>query len=549
MVYSYFSLLLNNCIVNSGRYRYYLNEDNTPASSFTQNSFNNRKGNYVNGKIGADFYPTDNSTFGVAYKLTTSPTERNTANTSLVSDVNGNLLQRIVADNFSESTFQNNLANMYFNQTLDTLGSKISIDADYVQYKSSNDQRFLNYQYDVNDVLLYKGQINGEIPSEINIYAIKSDYKKNFKGESIVEVGLKTVLTKTDNESIYTNTIGGVTTPDYSLSNRFLYDEWINAAYVNYNNTLGKVSLQIGLRGEVTQMKGNQKGNVANPDSSFTRNYGALFPTLYVSIELDSAGLHELNFSYGKRINRPYFQDLNPFISPLDQFTFYTGNPNLLPTFSHNLSLSHSYKNMLNTSISYSLISNGIQETLEIQDGIYFSRPGNIASSQFLSLSVDGTFKITSWYSINTYAEAALVRFKSKLYTEELDAKGLNIYFSATNSFRLGKEWKLDISGRIMNDQVSSQLLIKGYAMLNCGIQRNLFDGKGSIKISANDLFYSRKGDGIINNLNLTNADWNSKFDSRNVRVAFSLRFGKSTSKKKKYNSSGSDSEQNRVRG
>jgi len=240
---------------------------------------------------------------------------------------------------------------------------------------------------------------------------------------------------------------------------------------------------------------------------------------------------------------------LNPFISPLDKFTFYTGNPNLLPTFSHNLSLSYSYKNKLGTSISYSLITDGIQETLEIQDEIYYSRPGNIASSQFLTFSVNGTFKITSWYSLKAYAQVVLVRFDSELYTEQLSARGTNVYVTATNSFSLGKGWNIDISGRYMNDQVSSQLLIKGYAMLNCGIQKNVLDGKGTIKISASDLFYTQKGDGIINNLKLTNADWNSKFDSRSVRLTFSMRFGKSTSKKKKYKSSGSDTEQDRVRG
>ncbi len=264
---------------------------------------------------------------------------------------------------------------------------------------------------------------------------------------------------------------------------------------------------------------------------------------------MDTAGLHGVNFSYGRRINRPYFQDLNPFISPLDKFTYYTGNPNLLPTFSHNFSLSYNYKNKFSTSISYALTTDGIQETLEIQDSIYYSRPGNIASSQVLSLSVNGTFKIAKWYSINAYAEGALVRFDSELYTEQLNASGVNLYFQGTNSFKFGKGWRIDISGRLMSDQVASQLLIRGYGTLNCGIQKNILKGKGSIKISASDLFYTRKGDGVINNLKQTNADWNSKMDSRSVRVSFSMRFGKSTSNKKKFKGAGSDTEQDRVRG
>lgn len=529
--------------------RHYLNEDNTPASSFAQNSYNKNNGRYVDGKIGLDYYPTDNSTLGIGYKLALSPSTRSVDNTALVTDAAGALMQKVIADNISETTFTNNLINVYFSHDLDSLGSKISVDADYVNYKSSNDQDFKNFQYNSNDQLIYEDQIDGEIPSEISIYALKSDYTKTLNEKSKFDGGLKTVLTKTDNEAIYNTTIAGVTVPNYDLSNRFLYNEWINSAYVNYSTTIGKVGLQFGLRGEYTQLEGNQLGNTVTPDTSFTREYASLFPTFYASTKIDSAGNHGMNFSYGRRINRPYFQDLNPFISPLDKFTFYTGNPNLLPTYSHNLSLSYSFKNMINVSVSYSLVSDGIQETLEIQDSLYFSRPGNIASSEFLSFSVDGTFKITSWYNLTVYAEAALVSFESDLYTEQLNSKGINVYASATNSFNLGKGWKIDLSGRILNNHVYSQLVIKGYGLVDLGVQKNILKGRGTIKVSASDLLFTRRGDGIINNLNLTNADWNSKMDSRSVRATFSLRFGKSTLNKKKHSSSGSDSEQERVKG
>ena len=528
--------------------RYYLNEDNSLASSFAQNSYNENDGRYLNGKVGLDYYPTDKSTLGIAYKASTSPRNRNVDNTALVRNASGDLTQMVVADNLSQTTFKNNLVNMYFSHSLDSLGSKISIDADYVNYKSTNDQAFKNFQYNENEQLIYEDQINGEIPSEISIYALKSDYTKSLKGKSKLDAGLKTVLTKTDNEAIYSTTVAGVTTPDYGLSNRFLYDEWINSAYVNYSTEIGRVGLQMGLRGEFTELEGNQLGNAVTADTSFTRNYASLFPTFYASTKLDSAGNHGMYLSYGRRINRPYFQDLNPFISPLDKFTFYTGNPNLLPTYSHNVSLSYSFKNMINTSLSYSLVTDGIQETLEIQDSLYFSRPGNIASSQFLSLSVDGSFRVAPWYDINVYAEAALVSFKSDLYTEQLNSQGINLYASITNSFNLGKGWRIDLSGRILNNQVASQLLIMGYATADFGIQKKVLKGRGSLKVSASDLFFTRKGDGIINNLRLTDADWNSKFDSRSVRLTFSLRFGKSTRNKQKHNSSGSDSEQERVK-
>lgn len=529
--------------------RYYLDDTGNLASSFEQNSFNNRKGQYLNGRIGLDFYPSDKTTFGFAYKGTTSPNDRKIDNRSIVQDNLGNLQQEVIADNLSETTFKSNLFSGYITRKTDSLGGQISLDADYVQYLSTNDQLFLNYQYNAFGTLTYQDQIDGAIPSRIDIYAVKTDYTKPFKNSSKFDAGLKTAFTQTDNEAIYTNTIGGVTMPDYGLSNRFLYDEWINAAYANYQMQAGKIGLQFGLRGELTRLEGNQLGNPLVDDTAFVRTYASLFPTFYASTKLDSAGNHGLNLTYGRRIDRPYFQDLNPFISPFDKFTFYTGNPNLLPTFSHNTSLTYSFKNLLNLSLSYSITTDEIRETLEIQNGIYFSRPGNIASSQFVSLALDGNIPVTQWYRLSGYMEVAYVQFDSPLYTQQLNSSGINAFVSLTNSFLLKNDWSFEVSGRWLNNQTASQLVIEGYAVLNAGVRKKLFDGRGAIRIAASDLFYSRVGNGIINNLEQTNANWNSTFDSRSVTATLSYRFGKSTLQKAKHNSSGSEGEQNRVRG
>ncbi len=528
--------------------RYYRDEQNTPLSAFEQNSFNRRDGQYLNGKIGLDYYITDHTAIGFSYKNVQHPSGRNVDNIALVSDAIGTLEQRVVADNTSDLRFQNAIYNVYINHSIDSLGSKISFDADYVDYTTANDQLFKNFIYNELDELVFEDQVNGAIPASISIYAAKTDYTKPFKDGSRFEAGLKTARTQTDNEAIYSTTIEGITEPDYNLSNRFLYDEWINSAYVNYSRKLGKVDIQAGLRAEATNLTGDQLGNVEQAASSFTRNYNSLFPTFYAAMPLDTAGIHRLSFSFGRRIDRPYFADLNPFISPLDRFTFYSGNPDLLPTFSHNLSLTHSFKGFLNTELGFSKTVDGINETLEIIDQIYYSRPGNISSSTSLTLSVDGTFEVSKWYSINSYVELGYLQFDSELYTEQLNSSGTYTYLSLTNNFDLGKGWRANLGGRYRSDLVSAQLLIKSFWVMNMGVQKKLFDGKGSLRLGINDIFYSRRGDGIINNLRLTDADWNSTFDSRQATITFSYNFGKASTTKQRYKSSGSDSEQRRVR-
>ncbi len=528
--------------------RHYKNEAGAPLSSFAQNSYGQNNGKYGNATVGMDYYVTDKTTVGVSFKSNNSPSQRNIDNTARVTDALDNLTQRVVADNVTDATFNNQLINAYFNHKIDSLGSSISVDADYVTYTSGSDQVFLNYIYAPNDSLTFQDQINGNLPSTISIYAGKTDYTKPFKNGSKLDAGLKVALTKTDNEAEYSTTVEGVTTPDYQLSNRFLYDEWINAGYVNYSRAFGRVSIQAGLRVESTRMEGHQLGNVENPDTSFTRNYTNLFPTLYTSWQVDSLQHHILTFSYGRRINRPFFQDLNPFISPLDKFTFYSGNPNLLPTFSHNFSLAHTFKGAVTTTLNYSKTLDGINETLEIRDGIYYSRPGNIANSETMSVSVQASIPVTKWYNINSYLELSHLNFQSPLYTEQLDSKGTYYYLSATNTFRMKKGWSADLTALYRSDLVYAQLELLSYGQVNVGVKKNILNGAGTLKASVSDIFKTRRGDGIINNLSQTEANWNSTFDSRRLTLAFSYRFGKNTLRKPKYNSNGSSEEQNRVK-
>ena len=161
--------------------RYYRNEDGERLSSFSQNSYNGRGGEYLNAKLGLDYYITDKTAVGVAYKYLNSPDERDIDNTALVENANGQLEQRVVADNLSKSSFRSDLYNFYVNHKIDTLGSKISFDADYVTYISGNVQTFKNFIYDPTDVLIFEELVNGDIPSEISIVAAKTDYVKPIK--------------------------------------------------------------------------------------------------------------------------------------------------------------------------------------------------------------------------------------------------------------------------------------------------------------------------------------------------------------------------------
>lgn len=123
---------------------------------------------------------------------------------------------------------------------------------------------FKNTIYDILENIAFQNKIDGDVPSSIDIIALKSDFVVPLNSTSKFETGVKTANTNTNNEAIYNNTIESITLPDYNLSNRFLYDEWIHAGYVNYTKSYKRIELQLGLRAEITSFKGNQRGNVEN---------------------------------------------------------------------------------------------------------------------------------------------------------------------------------------------------------------------------------------------------------------------------------------------
>ncbi|RZL30951.1 MAG: TonB-dependent receptor, partial [Pedobacter sp.] len=253
----------------------------------------------------------------------------------------------------------------------------------------------------------------------------------------------KISYSETDNVADYNDVINGDLIPNYETSNHFQYQEIINAAYVNFNKSYKRFSFQTGLRLETTISKGNQLGNIVKPASQFKRDYTNLFPTVYVMYKLDSIGNNQLVANYGKRINRPYYQDLNPFLSPLDKFTFYSGNPYLNPSFGHNVELSYRYKGIFSSTLSYGKSKDDINETIEIRDEIYYSSPGNIGKSQFLSLVIQSDFDVTKWFSTSLFSEIAHMDFESKLFTERLQSSGTFYFLSATNRFKIDKKWYL----------------------------------------------------------------------------------------------------------
>ncbi len=527
-------------------HRRYTNADKSTRAIFDQENFRKRQNGNYNAKIGLDYFATKKTTIGFVATGFTTPGKDAGFNTTLLKNSLGEVDSIVAADNGEQYWWRNLGLNVNFRHVFDTTGRELSADADYLSYVSSKDQMFVNTTYAADWTKKYSDALRGELPSDIRIYTAKIDYTHPLPKGLKLEAGLKFSYVSTDNTAGYFNITNAVETIDFEKTNRFQYKEQISAAYINFSRTIKKWGLQAGLRAENTHYKGYQFGNPQRNDSAFSRNYTGLFPTAYISYSANKK--NEFGFSYGRRINRPDYEDLNPFLFLLDKYTYGSGNPFLRPMFSHVLELSHTHRQFLTTTLNYSYTTDLINGTFEQQGFATIVREGNYGSMQHASISVNAQLKPTKWLTSILYSEARYQRFRGALYGDYLDVNNTVAVFHMNNQFNFKKGWAAEMSGFYRTKGLEGQLVIRSMGELNLGVQKQVLKNKGTLKCNVRDLFYTRNARGNIN-FQQTEASFREWNDNRVVTISFNYRFGKPIKGMPKRKTGGAGEEQNRVKG
>ncbi|MES2003404.1 MAG: TonB-dependent receptor [Bacteroidota bacterium] len=495
-------------------------------SNFDQeNNLRNNDESY-SGKIGLDYFASKKTTLGFVLNGSKSINEFGSRGAINISDPNYSLqsVTRAMSDN--NQIWKNFSTNFNIRQLLDTTGSEITADFDYIKYKSTNGQSVTNKYFDANgnpssgikaDTLL------GNLPQDIAIYSLKVDYLKPLKKGARFEAGFKSSFVKTDNNALYDSVKNGVMVHDINRSNHFVYDENINAAYVNYSRPLStKLSGQFGLRMEHTHSNGDQR----TTGIVFKRDYVQLFPTAYLQYQANAKNTYVLN--YGKRISRPDYQSLNPFVTFLDRYTYQQGNPNLQPQFSHNIELTHTYNNFLTTTLNYTKTTDIIQDVLEqntAKNESYIKKT-NIANQRQFGISVNAFVPITKWWTSNIYMNVYNNEFKGIINGDAVTVGATTGMFNIMEQFKFNKGWGAEVSGFGRTEGVEGIFRIKAFGTMNLGLSKQMMKNKGSLRISVRDVLWSQriKGESKYSNID---AKFQQFGESRVVNVSFTYRFSK----------------------
>lgn len=519
-VFSNYSVNLARNFTRLYALRTYLQQDEkTIRSLLEQPSFIKGKGITHTLRAGLDYAVTDNTIVGL--NLSGLALSRESSGNSSAQWMNNDFIidSLIQTSSRNKTSWQNAGANLNLRHSF-TASRGLSADVDFIQYNISGNQFFENIS-----VLpsTYSEASKADIPSGIRIYSAKADYSQKIKNWKF-EGGWKTSLIKTDNEVAYEFRVGTDWKPDLGKTNHFLYKENIHALYSSAETKKNAWTVQGGLRYEWTSYDAKQLGNAVVKDSSFSRSYNSLFPTLFASFTADSA--HSFSLSAGRRIDRPPFQKLNPFLFIINKYTYQKGNPFYRPQYTWNIELTHTYKEAVTTSLSYSTTNDYFSQIFPLDsNGIVHYTEGNLGRLQNWGLSLGVQKAPASWWSVSAQAVLNYKRlegFIEKAYKTNIT----QVSFNLTNSFKFNKDWAGELSGFYMSrSQHDIQEVVDPSGSLSIGIAKTVLKSKGTLKLSVRDLFYTQWMKGLTQFVGATEY-FKLTRDTRVVGLSFSWRFG-----------------------
>lgn len=487
--------------------------------------------NLLSNRAGLDYQITKKWSMGIQYIGSYSkPNIDDTNNANLINNITNanNGLVQTFGNSIKKGNF--NSLNWHTNMALDTLGRNISIDFDYLNYKSDNDRNFYSTT---------SNSIQTEIPNEyfsannltnqkIDNYSTQINMEYPLKWVNL-SYGTKLSFSVTNNDVNYYNTSNGIPIYDPSQSNLFEYKENTQALYFSGNKKFGnnKWEIQAGLRIENTQTEGNS----ATLNQITTNNFTQSFPTVYLSYAQNEN--HNFSLNYGKRIYRPGFRELNPFRWYSNPYSYSEGNPDLKPSYTHNLEFNHSFKNYLYTSVTYSqdidnsgqvVFLNGSDYSQKITRLNYFDN-NSIALQQFF------VFNKFNWLESKNSYFIYFQHSNSKIYPiTPKTSKGFGSTITTSNTFKLNKD-KTFLSGfdfQYNFPNQSTDLVYNNESMQLNIFLRMLFLKKNlQISFTGNNLLkaYDFNNTSKRNNIQVS---YKGYYDSRYLRLSLSYKFGSS---------------------
>jgi iron complex outermembrane recepter protein len=540
-------LIINRNFYENGVFKGSDDKDNYAWMPFKSNT----------ARFGADFFPSKKTIIGFVVNGTLNGFQRE-ANITTV--VNNELKQpdyKFLSVGTNDDHAKNLVTNLNFKHTFDTTGRELTADIDYGIFRSSSLTRTASSFYNMDGTPKGPDDIlDGDQQGDLRFKTGKVDYVNPFRKTAKLETGFKISFVSSDNDAKFWQMLPGGPQVDTGKTNRFFYNENNNAAYVNFSKEYKKYNFQLGLRGEQTNLETRQ----VQGDKRYKDNYFRLFPSAFFNYKLTQD--QTLGVSISRRIDRPGYSQLNPFLFQIDPTIYGTGNPYLKPQMTWSYELSYTVK-ALNFTLGYSHTTDVQNVVLsKIKDVIpgFVIKPGqsenitvqipvNLSGSDYFGLTATAPIKVTKWWNMVNNLNLYYNKFVANLGGVPLDKGTPSADVRTNNTFSFNKGWAAELNANFNGGGQYGYMKTKSQWGLAVGGQKTILKGKATVRANITDLFWTNLPHATVTYEGKYVENWHAYRDTRVANLSFTYRFGNNKVQQARRRTTASEEERQRAGG
>ncbi len=452
----------------------------------------------------------------------------------------------------SYSNLENNEVNQWKNFSANynikhTINEKsfLTFDTDYLYYRDDNPNDYSTDYYDANNVLQRNSLIESSKITPIKTWVAKVDYTNRINAKLSIETGVKGILSTFENDVAVTNFIDNKWQIDPTLTNTSFLDEKVMAAYTSFDFTISpKTTAKAGLRYEWTNSVLTDAADIKIVD----RQYGLFFPTIYLNRKISET--LNMNWSYSKRISRPTFNQMAPFVIFFDPTTFITGNSALQPAITDAFKYDITYKTYF-VSFQYAFQDSSIarfQERIDATNNRLIFEASNLDFTRTYSATFGIPIDISTWWRMQNNISGIYQQISAYQNKKPVEISLGSFQFNTTQFFKLSSSFSAELSGFYNGPSASGIAKSKSFYSINAGLQRVLPNNHGSLKFAVSDIFESLKFQAgtAVQGSNFTTSNI-FDFSNRTFTLTYTRNFGRNEIKASRSRGTGSDDERRRV--
>ena len=473
-------------------------DDTTFISNQTRDGYVKSLNNNIRG--GLDYYFNENSILTLSYLWRRSDAHRIT---NIRYEDSWNTIDNIQSYTLRKQDETEHEPNseiaVNYKRSFEQKGHELTATFTYLNYWENSDQLFTQNTFSpegVENTSLEQVQtsLNDEYENQ---YLAQLDYVKPFGKEGKIESGFRTSFRDMKNDYIVQDKQeDGRFEPIPGLDNIFIYNENILAAYGIIGNKTNNWSYQAGLRAEYTDVKTIlEETNEENP-----RNYTNLFPSAHLTYNITQENAFQL--SYSRRVRRPVYNDLSPYVTFSDSRNFFSGNPDLNPEFTNAFELGHiKYfeKGTLFSTVYYRSTTDKIERLRSVdENGNSVTLPYNLNGENSFGVEFSSDYRPTEWWKLDLNVNFFHANIDGSNIQAGYRAKTYSWLFRQTSRFTIGDGFDVQLRANYEARQKTAQGVRKGIFFMDFSASKRVLQDRGTLTFNVTDIFNSRRNRYII---------------------------------------------------